>query len=262
MRKALVLLTLCALLTGGLFASGTDAAGAASARVQSAAAKVCGRPDPQIKFVPGAVFSGVPGLSQWIDVDTGEEFVWDASGGWIRRYANPSAYAPTAEGGDIGEQRARSIADAWARRCFDPASLRSMRVTCDRREMGTDPVNVEYRVEYRRFLGDVSTFVHVAIVVNGATGAVMSVDQEQGPVAVSISPEVSQDEARTRAADAIGVPKNACRSCVLEVLRYAGGVQRLAWVVGIHTGDAQFGGDALVIIDADTGAVLDSGKSW
>ncbi|MDI6713298.1 MAG: hypothetical protein QMD96_08680 [Anaerosomatales bacterium] len=262
MRKALVFLTLCALLTGGLSASGADAAGAASARVQSAAAKMCGRPDPQIKFVPDAVFSGVPGLSQWIDADTGEEFVWDASGGWIRRYANPSAYAPTVEGGDIGEQRARSIADAWARRCFDPASLRSMRVTCDRREVGTDPVNVEYRVEYRRFLGDVSTFVHVAVVVNGATGAVMSVEQEQGPIAVSISPEVSQDEARVRAAELMGVPENACTSCVLEVLRYAGGVQRLAWVAKIHTGDAQFGGDALVIIDADTGAVLDSGKSW
>lgn len=261
MRKALALLMLCALLAGGLLASGADAAGAANARVQSAAAKMCGRPDPQVKFVPDAALSGVPGLSQWVDAETGEEFVWDASGGWIRRYANPSAYAPAA-GVDIGEQRARSIADVWARRCFDSAALRSMKVTCDRREMGTDPVNVEYRVEYRKFLGDVSTFVHVAVVVNGATGAVMCVEQEQGPIAVPISPEVSQDEARTRAADAIGVSESACKSCALEVLRYAGGVQRLAWVVEIHTGDAQFGGDALVIIDADSGAVLDSGKSW
>lgn len=75
--------------------------------------------------------------------------------------------------------------------------------------------------------------------------AVMSVEQERGPVAVSMSPEIPAQEARLRAAETVGVPQESCSSCALEVLRYPSGVQRLAWVVEFNTGDSEFGATPL-----------------
>jgi hypothetical protein len=237
-------------------------ASSSAERVGSEAMRLTGARAVQLRPVADGVFSGVDGLSEWVDARTGDEYVWNRSGQYIFRYANPRAYAPQAGSSDIGESRARAIAATWAKRAYAGGSLEGMSVSCARKEEGTDPVMVEYLVEYRRYAGAVRTFDHIAIRVNGSSGAVMSVEQDCGAIAVSVSPRLDSDEARSIAARELGVAVHSCSACNLEVVKSPEGTQYLAWVVQVRTGDEEVGGEGVVVVDAHSGKVLDSGKSW
>jgi hypothetical protein len=237
-------------------------ASSSAERIGSEAMRLTGARFVQLRPVADGVFSGVDGLSEWVDARTGDEYVWSGNGGYFFRYASPQAYASQAGSSDIGESRAKAIAAAWAKWAYAGGSLAGMSVSCTRKEEGTDPVTVEYLVEYRRYAGTVRTFDHIAIRVNGSSGAVMSVEQDCGAIAVSLSPRIDSDEARSIAARELGVPVHSCSACNLEVVKSPEGTQHLAWVVQVRTGDAEVSGDGTVVVDAHSGDVLDSGKSW
>ncbi|MCL4078595.1 hypothetical protein MX659_03135 [Coriobacteriia bacterium Es71-Z0120] len=231
-------------------------------RIGSEAMRLTGARSVRLRPVADGVFSGVDGLSEWVDALTGEEYGWSRNGQYIFRYADPRAYAPPVGSSDIGESRAKAIAAAWANRAYAGGSLAGMAVSCTCKEEGTDPVTAEYLVEYRRYAGTVRTCDHIAIRVNGSSGAVMSVEQDYDVISVGLSPQVGSDEARSIAARELGVPVECCTAYNLEVVKSLQGVQHLVWVVQARTGDEEVGGEGVEVVDAHSGKALDSGKSW
>lgn len=231
-------------------------------RIREEAMRFTGRDAIDLEPVTDGVFSDVPGLSEWVDTMTGDEFIWNRAGGYFFGYTSVSAHEPNTGSMDIGEDRARAIAAAWAKRCYGGGSLDGMSVECMRKVEGSDPAMIEYLVEYRRFVSGIRTFDYIAICVNGSTGKVMTVDQQCGPLSVGLSPKVGADEAALIASRVLNVPAESCSERNLEVVSDPQGRQHLVWVVEFGTGDEETGGLGTAVVDAHSGKVLDSGTSW
>jgi hypothetical protein len=259
-----VIATLSVTALAGLAASATAAKGPDVAKLSQKAAKFAARGKVGLKADVENPFNNLPGVMAFKDEVTGDEYVWDSKGDFIRRYARMSGYAgrPGAES-ELSKNDVVRLAESVARDCYAGTSIDGMRMMWDRKvEAKNTERRVEYTVTFTRFAGDVPTFDSIAVQIDACTGDVMSVEQQAGPITVSAVPDVSKQQAVDTAVSETGAPKSRCKDPRLQIVRTGSGEQMLIWIVDIHTGDAQTGGDATVVIDAHSGTVVDSGASW
>lgn len=240
---------------------GGSAASANPAVVKQKAVKFAKSGWVDLIEVADGTFSGIRGLGQYKDKATGDDYVWDINGGFVRRYSNSAAYEGRGRGAVIGQGQARKIAQEWLDRVYEGASPEAMKVTCTLREEG-DEGFAEWEVDFRHVVGDVPTFDHLTVVLDAVTGQTLFVEQEYGVLTEDTTPKVARERAVAVAAELLRLPESCCTTAHLEVVRRVDGEQILVWVCRFVTGDAEFGGTAEVVVDAHTGAVVDYGKSW
>lgn len=234
------------------------------AKVEAKAARFAAHRAVKLERNTDSAFNDLPGTAVFTDSQTGDEYVWDENGQYVRRYARMSGYeGKKGAVNELNKSEILGLATAVATDCYAGGSLDGMQLDYKRVvEAGKTEKRVQATVTFTRYVGKVPTFDEVAVQIDACAGDVMSVEQQTGEITVSAVPDLSASEALDVAAKAVEVPRSCCKASELRIVRDVDGTQYLAWVVSIRTGDAGFGASALAVVDAHTGAVLDSGKSW
>ncbi|MDP2183162.1 MAG: hypothetical protein Q8K99_11420 [Actinomycetota bacterium] len=201
--------------------------------------------------------SGEP-MNGFVDKDSGDEFWAEESTGQVRRYANTAAYEMAAKRDvdsvdDLGEK----AIGAKARGYMDNnlGHLRATRGTIDveRMDGGNE---VSYLVQYREYIGPVRTFNYACMTFT-PDGILLSTSVQDFEVEADLKPTVSESEALKKVADAFKLKIWSDENCELTVTRSLDGAQRLCWAVRLQTGNADFGGSYVGIVDAHDGSIVE-----
>lgn len=192
--------------------------------------------------------------------DTSGDLFWaDTESGAIRYWRTARPPAAPALQGDIGEAGAGRIAEDVSARMADETVPRSSRTghvvqkTVSRR---TDDVRDEYIVTLCEYIGEVRTQNQTRVVLSAVDGTVLSAQSWDTPTRVGLAPSIAPALALAAAESAAHMPIHTEEFSELRVLESAVTPQVLVWWVELATGNADFGGVRTVVIDAQSGAVL------
>ncbi|MHB1342025.1 MAG: hypothetical protein ACYC77_04080 [Coriobacteriia bacterium] len=193
------------------------------------------------------------------DDASGDLFWADSKSGAIRYWRPERPSAAPALQGDIGEAKAGRIAEDVSARMADETVPRSSRTghlvekTVSRR---TDDVRDEYIVTLCEYIGEVRTQNQTRVVLSAADGTVLSAQSWDTPTRVVLAPSIAPALALAAAESAAHMPIHTGEFSEIRVLESAVTPQVLVWWVELATGNADFGGVRTVVIDAQSGAVL------
>lgn len=120
----------------------------------------------------------------------------------------------------------------------------------------TDDVRDEYIVTLCEYIGEVRTQNQTRVVLSAVDGTVLSAQSWDTPTRVGLAPSIAPALALAAAESAAHMPIHTEEFSELRVLESAVTPQVLVWWVELATGNADFGGVRTVVIDAQSGAVL------
>lgn len=193
-----------------------------------------------------------------VDESSGDEFWVEESTGQVRRYANAAAYEMVAQRDvnsvdDLGERAIGAKAREYVDNNLGNLRAAQGKIEVERMDGGNE---VSYLVQYREYVGDVRTFNYACMTFT-PDGILLTVSIQDFEVEADLEPTVSDSDALRTVADAFELKRWSDEDCELTVTRSLDGTQRLCWTVTIQTGDADFGGSYIGVIDAHSGSIME-----
>lgn len=253
-KRSFALLGIC--LTVWFVFAWLSVAGAGSGAPASAAAqveRVTGKSPAKLVPQMESNLASSDALMTFVNPADASEFWFERKTGRLRYYSNTKAYGRGTVA-DKGADWIIAAAERQVRRAYDPERLKHMTRTIEREVHGDE---VDYVVSYQETVDGVPTFNTVRMIFM-TDGVLANYLVDDCDVEVSLEPDLAQEDAVVIAGRQSEFQRWSSECAELRAIRTDEGAQYLVWEVELRTGDCNFGATSWSLIDAHTGAVINT----